>query len=187
MNKVNESHVQGNGADLAQEQTAEQSHTVAPARKPGTAKRTAAKSAGRTPEARAFEKTLRSAELSDEQWEAIAPIIPGKRARRGRPRAGARRTLDGILYILMTGKPWEEVPRQYGSPATCWRRMQEWMADGTWERIWQAYVGTLDDTGRSAWADALLAGHFVPSKRGRRNRSEESRAQRAAGRPREAA
>ena len=126
----------------------------------------------------AAEKKLRSLEVSDEQWTDIAPLIPGKRARRGRPRAGGRRTLNGILYVLQSGKAWEEVPRQYGSPATCWRRLQEWSADGTWERIWHAYLGGLDEAGRAAWADAFLAGLFVPSKRGRRNRSEDGRAQR---------
>lgn len=117
----------------------------------------------------------RGYEVTDEQWAEIAPLIPNKRARRGRPRAGRRRTLNGILYVLQTGRAWEEVPRQYGSPATCWRRLQEWTADGSWERIWRAYLTGLDEVGRAAWTEAFLAGRFVPSKRGRRTRSDGER------------
>lgn len=118
------------------------------------------------------ERVPRRYEVSDEQWAEIAPLIPNKRTRRGRPRAGRRRTLNGILYVLQTGRTWEEVPRQYGSPATCWRRLQEWTADGSWERIWRAYLAGLDEVGRAAWTEAFLEGRFVPLKRGRRTRTE---------------
>jgi transposase len=37
-------------------------------------------------------------ELQEEQWELIAPLLP-KPKRRGRPRADARRTLNGILTL----------------------------------------------------------------------------------------
>jgi transposase len=121
------------------------------------------------------EHMTRSYEVTDEQWAEIAPLIPGKRARRGRPRAGRRRTLNGILYVLQTGRAWEEVPRQYGSPATCWRRLQEWTADGSWERIWRAYLTRLNEDARAAWVEAFLQGRFVPSKRGRRIRTEGER------------
>lgn len=124
------------------------------------------------------EHVPRSYEVTDEQWAEIAPLIPGKSARRGRPRAGRRRTLNGILYVLQTGRAWEEVPRQYGSPATCWRRLQEWTADGSWERIWHVYLAGLEEVGRAAWSEAFLAGRFVPSKRGRRMRAESGRAAR---------
>ena len=33
----------------------------------------------------------------------------------------------------------------------------------------------LDEVGRAAWTEAFLAGHFVPSKRGRRIRTEGER------------
>ena len=42
---------------------------------------------------------MRSTELTDEQWENLAPLLPPRRSR-GRPRADDRKTLNGILYVL---------------------------------------------------------------------------------------
>ena len=68
---------------------------------------------------------MRATELTDEQWERLKPLLP-PRQKRGRPRADDRRTLTGVLYVLRTGCRWEDVPREYGSPSTCWRRLKEW-------------------------------------------------------------
>ena len=105
-------------------------------------------------------------ELTDEQWAVIEPLIPKKQSKRGRPRADDRKTLNGILYVLKTGCAWEDVPRQYGSPTTCWRRLNEWSQDETWERIWRALLGQLDAQSKIEWAQAFLDGSFVPAKKG---------------------
>jgi transposase len=63
-------------------------------------------------------------ELSDEQWQFIQPLLP-LRARTGRPRADDRRTLNGILYVLVTGCRWMDMPKEYGSHKTAWRRLLE--------------------------------------------------------------
>jgi transposase/quinol monooxygenase YgiN len=105
--------------------------------------------------------------LSDAQWERVRSLLPpGKRE--GRPRADDRRTLDGILYVLRTGCRWQDLPDEYGSGVTCWRRLTQWEDDGTWERLWRVFLETLDASGRLAWAQALLTGSCVPSRRGAR-------------------
>jgi transposase len=75
-------------------------------------------------------------ELRDEQWELVQPLLP-PRARTGRPRAEDRRTLNGILYVLTTGCRWMDMPREYGSYKTAWRRLKEWQEGGVWEGLWQ--------------------------------------------------
>lgn len=112
-------------------------------------------------------------QLTDRQWAVIASVIPERRLGPGRPRADDRQTLNGILYVLKTGCAWEEVPRHYGSPATCWRRWQEWSADGTWERVWRTLLGQWDAQSKTEWAKAFLDGRFVPAKRGRWRRQNE--------------
>ncbi|MBV9469098.1 MAG: transposase, partial [Abitibacteriaceae bacterium] len=72
-------------------------------------------------------------DLSDTQWQLIAPLIPAQKAGPGRKRSEDRKTLNGILYVLKTGCAWEDLPPEYGSDTTCWRRLQQWSADGTWE------------------------------------------------------
>ena len=106
-------------------------------------------------------------ELTDAQWELIAPLLPARK-RRGRPRAEDRATLNGILYVLRSGCRWQDIPRQYGAPNTCWRRLSHWQGDGTWERVWRTLLGTQDAQGKLLWAHAFLDGSFVPAKRGAR-------------------
>lgn len=77
-----------------------------------------------------------------------------------------RVTLNGILYVLKTGCAWEDLPPEYGSDTTCWRRLNEWSLDGTWERIWRTFLSQLDAAGQIEWAQAFLDGSFVPAKKG---------------------
>jgi len=41
-------------------------------------------------------------------------------ARVGRPRVNDRRVLNGILYVLVTGCRWMNMPSKYGSHKTAW-------------------------------------------------------------------
>lgn len=84
----------------------------------------------------------------------------------GRPPADPRKTINGTLYVLKTGCPWADMPRKYGSPTTCWRRLQQWTEDGTWDQIWRALLSELDAQEKIEWAQAFLDGSFVPSKKG---------------------
>lgn len=106
-------------------------------------------------------------DLSDGQWEVVAPLLPPGKAT-GRPRADDRRTLNGILYVLRTGCRWQDVPERYGSGVTCWRRLAQWQAAGTWERVWRRLLQSLDEEGKVDWSRAFLDGSFVPAKRGAR-------------------
>jgi transposase len=104
-------------------------------------------------------------DLSNAQWELIRPLLPPAKAT-GRPRANDRRTLNGILYVLRTGCRWKDLPDRYGSSVTCWRRLDQWQMDGTWERIWRAFLTSLDEAGKLDWSQAFLDGSFVPAKKG---------------------
>ena len=109
---------------------------------------------------------MRTTELTDDQWQHLRPLLPLPRKGRGRPRADDRQTLNGILYVLRTGCRWEDVPREYGCPATCWRRLRAWGQDGTWERIWRSLLALLNQQAKLEWARAFLDGSFVPAKKG---------------------
>jgi transposase len=85
---------------------------------------------------------------------------------RGRPRAQDRPSLNGILYVLRTGCRWHDLAPRYGGPVTCWRRLDQWQMDGTWERIWRAFLTSLDEAGKLDWSRAFLDGSFVPAKKG---------------------
>jgi transposase len=103
--------------------------------------------------------------LTDKQWVFIHPLLPPP-ARTGRPRADDRRTIEGILYVLITGCPWQDLPREYGAPTTVWRRLKHWGEAGVWARIWRAALAALDMQGKLDWSMAFLDGSFVPAKKG---------------------
>lgn len=116
------------------------------------------------------EVTATAAPLTNAQWERIRPLLPPPR-RAGRPRADDRRTLEGILYVLRTGCRWQDMPPEYGCPATCWRRLTRWEADGTWERVWQALLCTFDVPEKMAWAQTFVDSRSIPTKRRRHQRA----------------
>lgn len=103
--------------------------------------------------------------LTDQQWAFIRPHLPPP-ARTGRPRADDRRTIEGILYVLITGCRWQDLPREYGAPTTAWERLKRWGEEGVWERIWRAALAALDQQGRLDWTMAFLDGSCAPAKRG---------------------
>jgi transposase len=103
--------------------------------------------------------------LTDTQWAFIRPLLPPP-SRTGRPRADDRRTIEGILYILITGCRWQDLPREYGAPTTVWRRLKCWGERGVWEQIWRAALAHLDGHGRLDWSIAFLDGSFAPARKG---------------------
>ena len=109
---------------------------------------------------------MRNVEITDEYWRRLEPLFPPPRRGRGRPRADNRKTLNGILYVLRTGCRWGDVPRKYGSPTTCWRRLRALEENGIWERIWRLLLAQLDELGKLQWARAFFYGSFVPAKKG---------------------
>jgi transposase len=56
--------------------------------------------------------------LDDALWERIQPLLPPPKPRRfrfpGRKRLDDRKVLTGILFVLKTGIPWEDLPRELG-------------------------------------------------------------------------
>ena len=57
-------------------------------------------------------------EIDDVLWNSIEPYFPPQKPHTGRPRANMRKLMNGILYVVMTGCTWKEVPRRYGSKST---------------------------------------------------------------------
>lgn len=106
-------------------------------------------------------------ELTEAQWKLITPLLPPPKGR-GRHRADDRRTVNGILWVLRTGARWQDLPRECGSDTTCHRRLQDWQREGIWERIWRAFLKSLDEEGKLDWSRAFLDGTFVPAKKGAR-------------------
>jgi transposase len=108
-------------------------------------------------------------ELTDAQWKTLEPLLPKPEYRwdrRGRPWTSNRQCLEGILWMARSGARWKDLPRQYGSPATVWRRLRKWEEDGTLLRAWQRLLGMLEEGQRLEWEETFIDGSFAPAKRG---------------------
>src|SRR5947207_2970034 len=79
--------------------------------------------------------TVRRHELTDAEWERLAPLLPPQRPKTGRPNKAHRLVVNGILWKLRTGAPWRDLPERYGPWKTAHERLRRWTADGTWDRI----------------------------------------------------
>jgi transposase len=87
-------------------------------------------------------------ELTDDEWARLAPLAadePMHPHRRGRPRAEPRVVTNAVLWILTTGERWSKLPARYPSGPTCRRRFDDWLADGTLNKI----IKILSEFGRT--------------------------------------
>ncbi|MEU1597950.1 transposase [Streptomyces sp. NPDC005708] len=55
---------------------------------------------------------IRRHELTDQEWELLAPLIP--RAATGRPRVSDRQVINGMVHKIRTGISWRDLPERYG-------------------------------------------------------------------------
>jgi transposase len=112
-------------------------------------------------------------EVSDELWVRIEPLLP-VRARRarwpGRLPLDDRGCLNGILFVLLTGISWVDLPQQlgYGSGMTCWRRLRDWTQAGVWGQLHALLLAELHAADQIDWSRAAADGSHVRAKRGPR-------------------
>ena len=79
-------------------------------------------------------------DLTDGQWQVIAPLIPDARSG-GRPRkATSRELIDAILYFLRAGVAWRLLPHDLPPWQTVYYYLRRWQREGVWESIHQTLV-----------------------------------------------
>jgi transposase len=104
--------------------------------------------------------------VTDELWELIERLIP-VRPRRfrhpGRTPLPDRRVLSGILFVLMTGIPWEHLPQEMGcgSGMTCWRRLRDWQEAGVWQALHELLLAKLSGAEQMDWSRAVVDSSYV--------------------------
>ena len=109
--------------------------------------------------------------LTDLEWrlfEDIFPKEPEKRDR-GMPHAPFRHVLNTLLYVLITGCRWCDVPKGeiWASKSAAHRWLQRWEADGTLENLQARTLGIAEERGLINWNYGAVDGSFSPWKRWR--------------------
>ena len=109
-------------------------------------------------------------EISAALFKKIEPLLPTfvPSAKGGRPRVSDEMALNGVLFVLRTGIPWEELPQElgFGSGMTCWRRLRDWQAAGVWHGLHLALLDELRNADKLDFNRFSMDGASVPRPRG---------------------
>jgi len=85
-------------------------------------------------------------------WERVEPLLsrftPSPKG--GRPPVSDEQALNGILVVLQSGIPLEDLPQElgFGSRMTCWRQLRDWQAGGVWDQLHRTLLAELQHAGR---------------------------------------
>jgi transposase len=110
--------------------------------------------------------------VPDDLWVIVEPLLPPP----PRPWWGGRvRTIPAcncfaaIVYMARTSTPWRLLPAQElgcGSPATAWRRLNEWATGGVFEQLHLEVLDRLGLAGRLDWTRRRGLGQRARQTRG---------------------
>ncbi|WP_411093664.1 IS5 family transposase [Streptomyces sp. 049-1] len=92
---------------------------------------------------------IRRHELTDAEWELLAPLIP--RAATGRSRVSDRQVINGMVYKIRTGISWRDLPERYGPWKTVYTRFRRYALDGVFARALQQVQAEADAAGDIDW------------------------------------
>jgi transposase len=110
--------------------------------------------------------------VSEALWKAIAPLLPEHKPspKGGRPPVPDRACLEGIIFVLKTGMPWQMLPTRlgYGSGSTCWRRFHAWTQSGVWPELHRRLLRVLGRRGRLNLERAVIDSASVRALKGGR-------------------
>ncbi len=100
----------------------------------------------------ADEETMAKKRVTKSLGKAIAPLLPQPKPspKGGRPPVPHRACLEGIVFVLKTGIPWQMLPTElgYGRGSTCGRRVPAWTRWGVWPKLHQHLLRVLGRRGK---------------------------------------
>ena len=100
-------------------------------------------------------KPVYPSDLSDAQWQAVAPVL---RHATGQPgRVPRREVLNAIFYVLRTGCQWRYLPQSYPNWKTVYSCFRRWSLSGVWDEVVNALrVDLRYSQGRNALPTAAV-------------------------------
>ena len=115
--------------------------------------------------------TTGSFQVSDELWEALAPLLPQRVNTHplggGRPRVPDRTCANGIFYVLRTGCQWKSLDATgICSGSTAHLRFQEWAAAGVFLELWRTGLERYDELKGLDWSWLSMDGALTKSPLG---------------------
>src|SRR5574343_660024 len=84
-------------------------------------------------------------ELSDEEWEKIKDLLPGRVGVVGANAKDNRLFVNAVLYRYRTGIPWRDLPQRFGDFRVVHTRHSRWSKSGVWRKVFEALSVDRDD------------------------------------------
>ena len=103
--------------------------------------------------------------LSEQQWERIAPELPGKAGDPGATARDNRLFVEAVLWIARTGAPWRDLPERFGPCKTVFDYYSNWRKSGVFDRVLEALQIRLDREGKIDWDLWCIDGAHVRAAR----------------------
>ena len=107
---------------------------------------------------------MRRYELTDKQYELIAPFLPPE-GQPGRPWVDHRKVLNGLFWKLRSGAPWRDIPERYGPYQTIYDRFVRWRRTGVWDQLLNVLQVKLDAAGKIDWEQWAIDGTSIRASR----------------------
>lgn len=82
-------------------------------------------------------------EVTDEQWERIAGLLPGKEGDPG-VTANNRLFVNAVYWMARTSAPWRDLPERFGKWNSVFQRFNRWAKKGVWQKIMQTLGADAD-------------------------------------------
>ena len=86
--------------------------------------------------------------------------------KRGQVGQGFRKVINGILWVLITGSRWQDMPRRHCHPTTAWRRLKELEEKGIWKRALQGLLNKGYESGRLKLESIAIDATTIEAERG---------------------
>jgi transposase len=109
--------------------------------------------------------------LNEIEWRLFADLFEGERERLrlGRPPSPIRNVVNTLLFVLIVGSRWCDVPRgkAWASKSAAHRFLQRWEADGTLTKLKERILQMAEQRGIIRWEYGAIDGSFSPWEGGR--------------------
>lgn len=94
--------------------------------------------------------------LTDQQWERLQQVLPGRRTG-PRTHRGDRLFVEAVLYRAKTGIAWRDLPERFGPWKSVYNRFSNWARRGVWAKVFKALQMKVDRSGSIVDASVIRA------------------------------
>jgi transposase len=77
-------------------------------------------------------------ELTDEEWDRIESLLPGRDGDPGGHGEDNRQFVNAVIWIARSGAPWRDLPERFGLWNSVYQRFNRWSKAGVWEQVYRA-------------------------------------------------